>query len=119
MLLDTQLLFLHTGSAYSFSSGEYVSLAGVSTNSATSNINLGHPEDMGIGAGEAIPKVACLIGTAVTSSSAGMVLNIQFQGSSDSVTWTTYNESGTATTASYLANTFAYLAPVPRRPQGA
>ncbi len=118
MLFDVGLLFLHTGTAFSFSAGEYVSMVGVSTNSASSNINLGHPQDMGIGSGVAVPKIACLIGTAITSSSAGMVLNIQFQGSSDSVTWTTYNESGTATTASYLANTMAYMVDVPRRPAG-
>ncbi len=120
MIFDTQLLFYHTGTAFAFTAGEFVSLVGVtSTGLASSVINLTVLEDLGIGDGEAIPKVACYIGTAVTSASTGLLINMQFQGSTDSSNWTTYVESGTASTASYLAGTKVFPISLPHRSPGA
>lgn len=118
MLLDVQNLFFHNSTTFQFTAGEYVSLVGVTQSTASSVINLGVAQDLGIGDGEAIPKAVLWVGTAVTSSSATLALNVQFQGSTDSVTWTTYAESGANTTASYLANTKAFQMDVPRRPAG-
>jgi hypothetical protein len=60
-----------------------------------------------------------VVGTAFTSSSSTMLINFQFQGSTDSTTWTTYAESGANTTASYAAGYYALPIAVPRRPSGA
>lgn len=120
MIFDVNLLFFHTGNVYNFTAGEYVSLVGCTslTSSCTSTvINLGVPEDMGIGDGEFIPKVRVLIGSSgITTSCTAAQLNFQFQGSTDSTTWTTYGETGFAATSSYLANTFVFNQDVPRRP---
>lgn len=117
-LLDVNLLFYHTGSAYALTSSEYVNLAGATASSASSVVNLGNARDLGIGPGANIPQVVVNIGTAVTSSSSATTLNIQFQGSTDSSNWTTYMETGAATTASFSAGaTFTF--DVPRRPPGA
>ncbi len=125
MLLDVNLLFWHTGSAYAFTSGEYVSLAGVATTTQSGVINLGNAGDLGVGDGEAVPKILAIIGTGVTSASASMLLNIQLQGSTNSTTWVTYAESGTASTASYVGatstfsqNSFLLPLDIPPRPPG-
>src|SRR6185503_19143480 len=104
MLFDSTLLFYHTGSVFNLTAGEFVSLVGVTAGSASSVINLGNARDLGIGNGAEVPNVVVSIGTAVTSSLATMTLNIQFQGSTDSSTWTTYMETGAQTTASFAAN---------------
>lgn len=119
MFFDTGLLFFHTGTAYAFTAGEYVSLASVTASTGSSVINLGAARDLGNGSGEAVPKVACLIGTAITSSSAGMRLNLQFQGSTDSTNWTTYVESGALATSSFSASSIVFPVDVPERPAGA
>src|SRR5690348_9863210 len=99
MLFDVNNLFWHTGSVFAFTSGEFVSLASITSSGTSSqSINMGVAQDLGIGDGVAIPKVACLIGTAVTSSSSGLRINMQFQGSTDSTNWTTYVESGALAT---------------------
>lgn len=116
MFLDTNLFFWHSGSVYAFTSGEYVSLATFTTTTGSSVINLGAARDLGIGDGER-PKVALFVGTGITSGSASMTLNFQFQGSTDSTNWTTYMETGANTTASYTANTYVSMV-VPPRPAG-
>ncbi len=119
MIFDVNNLFWYTGT-FAFTAGNFVSLVGVtSTGTGSSVINITNPADLGIGDGEAIPKVAMYIGTAITSSSAGMRLNIQFQGSTDSTNWTTYVESGTASTASYAVSTKVFPVSLPHRAPGA
>lgn len=119
MLFDINTLFWHTGTVFAFTSGEFVSFAGVTATTASSVINMGVAQDMGIGDGEAIPKLAICIGTAFTSSSSGLRLNFQIQGSTDSSTWTTYAETGALATSSLLANTLVFPIDLPVRPAGA
>lgn len=121
MLFDVNLLFFHATNTYAFTAGEYVSLVGdlsITASCTSSVINLGVAEDMGIGDGEFVPKLALFTGTAITTSSASAVINFAFQGSTDSSTWTTYLETGYNTTASYGANTPVFMTDVPRRPSG-
>ena len=100
MLFDVNNLFWHTGSVFAFTAGEFVSFAGITlSGTASQSINMGVAQDMGIGDGEAIPKLAICVGTAFTSSSAGLRIYMQFQGSNDSVNWTTYDESGALATS--------------------
>lgn len=119
MLFDATLLFFHTGSVYSFTSGEFVSVAGVTNSTSSTVINLGNARDLGIGPGAEIPMIALYVGTAFTSSSASLTINAQFQGSTDSTHWTTYAESGANTTASYAAGAAVLPIAIPRRPTGA
>lgn len=122
MLFDSTLLFFHTGTAFSFTSGEFVNLTGALAGSASlvsSVINLGNARDLGIGPGAEIPQLALNIGSAITSSCASTLINAQFQGSTDSTNWTTYAESGAASTASYAAGFSVLPIAVPRRPTGA
>lgn len=121
MLFDNTLLFFHATTAYSFTAGEFVNIATASTASATTSsvINLGNARDLGIGNGPDTPMVSLTIGTAVTSSCSSMLLNAQFQGSTNSTAWTTYAESGAASTASWAAGAQILPINVPRRPTGA
>lgn len=121
MLFDDTLLFFQTGTANSFTAGEFVSLVGVGTASACSStvINLGNARDLGIGNGPDTPMVSLTIGTAVTSSCASTLINALFQGSTDSTTWTTYAASGAASTASWAVGAQILPINVPRRPTGA
>lgn len=121
MLFDATLLFYHTGSVFNFTAGEFVNLTGAlagSTSLISSVINLGNARDLGIGPGQEIPQLALNIGTAITSSCASTLINAQFQGSTDSVNWTTYAESGANSTASYGAGVSVLPLAVPRRPSG-
>ncbi len=119
MIFDVNLLFWHTGNVYNFTSGEFVTLAGLTQSSASSVINLGVAEDMGIGDGEFIPHIAVTVGTGITSTCQSLRINAQFQGSTDSSTWTTYIESGALATASYAAGMSILPQAVPRRIFGA
>ncbi len=119
MFFDSGLLFFHSGTTYAFTAGEFVSLATVTATTGSSVINLGAARDLGIGSGEAVPKVACIIGTAITSSSAGLRINMQFQGSTDSTNWTTYVESGALATSAFTASSIVFPIDVPQRPAGA
>jgi hypothetical protein len=47
-----------------------------------------------------------------------MLINAQFQGSTDSVHWTTYAETGASSTASWGAGAAVFPLAVPRRPAG-
>lgn len=119
MLFDLGLLFYHAGTGVQLTSGEYVSLATQTANSASAVINLGNARDLGIGNGPDTPMLALAIGTGITSTCASMLINVQFQGSTNSTAWTTYAESGAASTASYAAGAQPLPINVPRRPFGA
>lgn len=119
MLFDLGLLFYHAGTGVQMTTGEYVNLAGATASSASSVISLGNARDLGIGNGPDTPMVALSIGTAITSSCSSMLINIQFQGSTNSTAWTTYAETGAASTASYAAGAQPLPINVPRRPTSA
>lgn len=120
MLFDVGNMFFYTGSfSPGFTSGNFVSLVGVTSSGTTSTvINLTVAEDMGIGSGVSAPKIACYIGTGVTGASTGMRLSMQFQGSTDSSNWTTYVETEASTTASWAAGKIFAIS-LPHRLQGA
>ncbi len=118
MLLDANLMFW--GSAPFASASNFTSLAtNIPTAGITSSvIDLGIARDLGVGSGEATPKLHCQIGTGVTSSSAGVRLNLQFQGSTDSSTFTTYVETGALATSSFTAGV-VFRIDIPPRAAGA
>jgi hypothetical protein len=117
MIFDANLVFW--GTAPYGSASNFTSLVGVTgSGSASNTINLQVAEDMGIGDGEAVPKLAIYIGTGITSASNSATYNLQFQGSTDSSNWTTYAESGALTSASFAAGQ-VFPIDVPKRPQGA
>ena len=119
MLFDSTLLLYHSGSAFSLTAGEFSTMAGVTSTSASATINLGNARDLGINQGQETPQIAIHVGTAFTSSSASMLINFAFQGSTDSSTWTTYAETGANSTASYAVGYYVLPIAVPRRPSGA
>jgi hypothetical protein len=125
MLFDSALLFFHAGSGttlvFNFTAGEFVNVAGSGTASACAStvINLGNARDLGIGNGPDTPMVSLTVGTAFTSSCASTLINAQFQGSTNSTLWTTYAESGAASTASWAVGAQILPINVPRRPTGA
>ncbi len=95
MLFDSSLLFFHVGTAYAFTAGEFTSLIGMTSGGSFSNaINLGNPRDLGIGPGEERPNVIVMVGTALTTSEGTSSVFVNFQGSTDSTTWTTYAQYG-------------------------
>lgn len=118
MRFDAQNIFFGT-SPYTTASN-YISLAALTASGTSSTvINLGVAEDLGIGSGVAIPRIAVQVGTGITSASAGLLLNWQFQGSTDSSNWTIYAETGAKSTASWTAGSYILPIAVPRRPSGA
>lgn len=117
MILDANLVFW--GTAPYASASNYVSLVGQTVSSTSQTINLGTARDLGVGSGEAVPKVLVQIGTAITSSSSGMRLNMQFQGSTDSSNWTTYAEGGALATSAFTASSIVFPIDVPQRAAGA
>lgn len=116
MIFDTNLVFW---GASPWTAGNFTSLAGLTGSTTSTVINLQVPEDMGIGDGEAVPKLAIYTGSGITSASGSMNLNVQFQGSTDSSNWTTYAESGALSTASFVAGGPIFPIDVPKRPAGA
>lgn len=119
MIFDVGLLFYHSGSVYGFTAGEFQSLASITATSGSLVINLGNARDLGRGSGEAVPKIAVLVGTGITSACTGLRVNAQFQGSTDSTNWTTYIESGALATSSFIAGQYVLPQDVPRIPSGA
>lgn len=119
MIFDVNLLFYYSGSNYSFTSGNYVSLAGVTAATASTVINLGNARDLGRGQGEGTPQVAVTVGTGITSACTGLAITAAFQGSTDSTNWTTYAETVHTTTASLIAGSYIFPQSVPRKPSGA
>jgi hypothetical protein len=119
MIFDTTNLFWHTGSAFAFTSGEFTSLVGTTESGAGSpTIALTNPRDMGIGDGVAIPKIACIIGTAVTTGNTTATCYLRFQGSTDSTNWTTYAQTDALTTASLTAGSMPLMIDIPPVPTG-
>ncbi|HVB17291.1 MAG TPA: hypothetical protein VNF04_12200 [Stellaceae bacterium] len=119
MILDINTLFFHAGNVYAFTSGEFQSLVGVTNSCAGLTVNMGVAQDLGIGDGEAIPQVAVVIGSGITCSCGNLRINAQYQGSTNSTTWTTYAESGASPTSSFVAGEYIFPVSVPRRPPGA
>ena len=118
MNFDKNLLFFGNSPYQSLS--DYTTLVGVTASGlASTAINLQVAQDLGIGDGEAVPKVALYVGNAITSSSASLTIQVQFRGSTDSVHWTVYAESDALTTASYLAGAKLLPIDIPHRPAGA
>lgn len=120
MIFDVNLLFFHTGTAFAFTTGEFVSLVGMTeSGQASSAINLLNARDMGIGYGAASPpSVALEIGTAITTANTTTTIQFQFQGSTDSTNWTTYLQSALLTTASLTASSQVFMLDVPPVPPG-
>ena len=117
MIFDSNLVFWGT-TPYS-SASNFATLVGVTgAGTASLVINLQVAEDMGIGDGEAVPKLAIYAGTSVTSASNSATINLQFQGSTDSSNWTTYAETGALTTASFASGASIFPIDVPKRPPG-
>lgn len=93
MIMDNQLLFSNAQSLITNAntpSSVIDMLGGVAINKGNATA---WGQDLGIGDGEAIPKIACFIGTGFTTVNSA-TLNVAFQGSTDSSTWTTYVETG-------------------------
>lgn len=90
-----------------FDMGTYVSTTGMigvnqfasgATTTSTNTIDLGTGRDLGdAGTGQTNLTAVVMITTAYVG---GTSLNVQFQGSSDNVTWTTYSETGAVPVAS-------------------
>ena len=119
MILDINTLFFHTGSAYAFTAGEFVSLAALTASGLASTvIDMTVAQDPGIGDGVAVPRIAVKVGTGITSASTGLRLNWQAQGSTDSTNWTTYAETGANATSSFEAGEWILPIAWPRRPSG-
>jgi len=116
MLFDSSLMFWKVAGTNSFTAGEFVSLAGV-TSSISSAINLGNARDLGVGEGSAQPMWVAVIGSAFTSSVATQTISLQFLGSTNNSVWTTYSETGYTTTVSFAAGKI-FTAHVPQRPPG-
>lgn len=76
------------------------SLAATTSSASANYIDLTIARDLGVGDDPAL-KVLCIVTTAFTASST-TGLNIQFQGSADNATWTTYVETGAITTTANL-----------------
>lgn len=118
MIFDVNNLFFHTGTAFAFTAGEFVSLVGMTeSGQASSNINITNARDMGIG-DYSPPKVALEIGTAITTANTTTTFQFRFQGSTDSTNWTTYVQSDWLTTASLTASSQVFMIDVPPVPPG-
>ena len=119
MLFDVNNLFFHAGNTFALTTGEYMSLAGITSSCSGLSINLGNARDLGIGDGEAIPNIAVVVGTGITCTCQSLRINAQFQGATASVgPWTIFAESGAMATSSFVANNLVLPIAVPRRPQG-
>ena len=118
MIFDVNNLFFYTGS-FAFTSGNFRSLVGVTESGLASTvIDMGVAQDLGIGDGVAIPKVVAIVGTAITTANTTTTVFMQFQGSTDSVNWTTYVETPELTTASLTAGARILSIDVPPVPAG-
>lgn len=118
MIFDVTNLFFHTGSAFAFTAGEFVSLVGMTeSGQASSAIALTNPRDMGIG-DYSPPKTALIIGTGITTANTTATIQFRFQGSTDSTNWTTYMQSDWLTTASLTASTSVFELSIPPVPAG-
>ena len=109
MILDNNLIFSNAvASNFTVTTG---STAIDLTGGVTMNFGIGalattivFGEDLGRGNGIGSPKIFCDVGTAMTSTNSA-TLNVQFQGSTDNSTWTTYVETGAMAATRLTANT--------------
>ncbi len=118
MIIDSQL---------SFSQAQAVTTVSTASTTITAydesggNTNIGNATrfgaDMGVSEGMNKPKIVVSIPTAFTSTNSA-TLNFQFQGSTDSSTWTTYIESGAIAAASLVQGT-VWVFDWPRKAIGA
>jgi len=118
MIMDSQL---------SFSQAQAITTASVASSNVSAldlsggNSNIGNAtrfgEDLGVGDGINVPKIVVSVSTAFATAS-GATLNMQFQGSTDSSSWTTYIESG-AVGAAALTKGAAWVFDWPRKAMGA
>lgn len=118
MILDAQL---------SFSQAQPVTTASTASTNITAydesggNTNIGNATrfgaDLGVSEGKDKAKVVVSIPTAFTSTNSATI-NFQFQGSTDSSTWTTYIESG-AIAATNLPAGATWVFDWPRKALGA
>lgn len=90
MILDGNLIFDGTYSVTTGLAGVNVFTSG-SSQVSTNILDLLNQRDIGRGRSGMPLNIVVIITTAFTG---GTSLNIQFQGSTDNVTWTTYAESG-------------------------
>lgn len=119
MLFDVNNLFFHTGSAFAFTAGEFVSLVGMTeSGQASSVIDMGVAQDLGVGDGMTVPKVAVVIGTAITTANTTASIQFRFQGSTDSTNWTNYEMSDWRATSALTASSIVFPISVPERPAG-
>jgi hypothetical protein len=93
-----------------FSTAQAVTATAASTNV----IDMTVAQDLGVGDGVGSPKILGLVGTAFAG--AGATLNVQFQGSPDNATWTTFAETGVMPVASLTAGQQIIGFNWPRRP---
>ena len=110
MILDANLLFDGTYSTASGLQGVNVYTNG-SSQASTNILDLANARDMGAGRSGMPLNVVVIVTTAFAG---GTSLNIQFQGSTDSSTWTTYAESGAVPTASLTAGSHVFSISIPR-----
>lgn len=95
MIYDNNLIFSNNQAITSTADSTTVldTLQGITENIGPNASAFG--SELGFGDGPAIPKVAALVTTAFVSAG-GATLQVAFQGSTDSSTWTTYVESAAA-----------------------
>jgi hypothetical protein len=108
MILDSQLCFSSAQTLVVATPGVACTSSYDVSGNPLNGVNVGPNDtqltvDFGLGDGLR-PKVIAAIGTACTTAT-GATLNVQFQGSTDTVTWTTYVETGPVAAALLTANT--------------
>jgi hypothetical protein len=120
MIMDAQLNF---SSAQAITNASAASSTITAYDESGGNTNIGGPAnfrfgaDLGVSEGKDKLKVSVSFPVAFATAS-GATLNIQFQGSTDSSTWTTYIESGVLA-ASALALGANWVFDWPRKALGA
>lgn len=123
MILDNNLVFSNNvASAFTVTTGStQIDLTGgvaINYGIGANGTTITFGEDLGRGKGIAEPWIVVDIGTAMTSTNSA-TLNVQFQGSTDASTWTTYLETGAIAAASLTANKRIATFPWPPVPSGA
>lgn len=105
MILDQNLLF-DTAAAVT------------STAPSTNVVDLANARDLGVQGGETTPpKLLCLVTTAFSSTNSA-TLQVNFQGSTDNSTWTTYASSPAYTAGALTAGARLFDVDLPRPPAG-
>lgn len=108
MIFDGNLLFDGTYSTTSGLTGVNV-FTSSSSQVSTNTIDLLNARDMG----DAPKGNLRLLVLVTTAFAGGTSLNVQFQGSTDNATWTTYAETGTVATASLTKGVAIFDQPIP------